>query len=69
VIDRVSADGHGVAGRQLQEVLRVESSGVSRGGGIYLPLLRDGIECPFDLRHPKRQQVAANRIEVRPDPG
>ena len=31
------------------------------GGGTLLPLLRDGIECPLELRHPKRQQVAADR--------
>ena len=69
VVDRVGADRRGVAGRQLAEVFGGERCGVRRGSRSYLPLLRDGIEGPFDLRHPKRQQVAADRIEVCPDPG
>jgi hypothetical protein len=34
------------------------------GSGIHLPSLRDSVECSFDVRHPERQQVAADRIEV-----
>ena len=47
----------------------VSVSGVRRGSRTHLPLLRDGIEGPLDLRHPKRQQVAADQIQVCPDPG